>query len=60
MTHIEARKDPYIHLNHTLFNTFMYLIKNIKLEMMLVRCFFIFELEYLMYFYFCYEHYIRN
>jgi hypothetical protein len=35
----QARNNPYIHWNHTSFHTFMYLIKNTKLEMMLVRCF---------------------
>jgi hypothetical protein len=34
--------------NHTSFHTFMYLVKNTKLEIMLVRCFCSFELEYVM------------
>jgi hypothetical protein len=33
------RKGPYIYWNHTSFHTFMYLIKNTNLEIMLVRCF---------------------
>jgi hypothetical protein len=45
LAHIKGTKMPIYSLEHTSFHTFMYLIKNTNLEMMLVKCFFSFKLE---------------